>query len=341
MSNVYENFKGDFIIELKKDLDFEFTKEKVDKVLLALDRVAFKYEFSVKSTELAVYEDPIPKLVRLYLAVKAVEGRSRGTIEGYERILMLFFLWVRKPPEKIVANDIRIWLYDYKQRKNIQDGTLDSYRACVCRFFKWASDNEYIKKNPAQPIQPIKCEQKTRNALSQLELETLRSACKTHRDRAMLEFLYSTGCRVSEMIAVKLSDINWDSKIVTLFGKGRKQRMSFINARCEIALKKYLSERRWAGEYLFVSERSYIGAQKPLKKEAIEKWLRLLSASAGFNKRVTPHIIRHTTATIALQNGMPIEDISKLLGHSNMATTMIYAKTSTDRVYSNHRRCVI
>ena len=177
--------------------------------------------------------------------------------------------------------------------------------------------------------------------MSQLELEHLRAACITKRDRALVEFMYSTGCRVSELTNAKLSDIDWETKSVHLFGKGKKHRMSFMNARCEVTLKEYLETRTDDVAYLFVSTRKYAGKPKPLTKSAIERVVKILSNRAGMNKKVTPHVLRHTTATTAVQNGMPIEDISKLLGHASVATTMIYAKTSTDKVYSNHRRCVI
>lgn len=341
MKNTYEQFKAEFLVELKRTLKSQFVKSNIDPITVALDRAAFGYEFEPKTKALAVYNDPIPRLVRLYVAVKSTEGLSSGTIDNYERVLCMFFLWVRRPPEEIVANDIRMWLYEYGQSKHIQDGTLDQYRAYICRFFRWAAENEYLKRNPAQPIRPIKCEKKTRSAMSQLELENLRSVCGTKRDKAMIEFLYSTGCRVSELLSVKLSDIDWEAKTVHLLGKGKKHRLSFINARCEVALKAYLDSRSDQLEQVFVSERKYGGRPKQLTKEAVERVIKILSKAAGLNKKITPHVLRHTTATIAVQNGMPIEDISKLLGHASVATTMIYAKTSTDRVYSNHRRCVI
>lgn len=341
MKNTYEQFKADFLVELKKSLKSQFVKSNIDPIIVALDRAAFGYEFEPKTKALAVYNDPIPRLVRLYVAVKSTEGLSAGTIENYERVLCMFFLWVRRPPEEIVANDIRMWLYEYGQSKQIQNGTLDQYRAYICRFFRWAAENEYLKRNPAQPIRPIKCEKKTRSAMSQLELENLRSVCETKRDKAMIEFLYSTGCRVSELLAVKLSDIDWEAKTVHLLGKGKKHRISFINARCEVALKAYLDSRSDQLEQVFVSKRKYGGRPKQLTKEAVERVIKIISKAAGLNKKITPHVLRHTTAIVAVQNGMPIEDISKLLGHSSVATTMIYAKTSTDRVYSSHKRCVV
>lgn len=208
----------------------------------------------------------------------------------------------------------------------------------ICWFFGWAHKEEYITHNPATSIKPIKHEVKERQVLTQLELEYLRKAYKTARQKAILEFLYSTGCRVSELTLVKKSDIDWKENTVHLFGKGQKHRTSFINAKAEVAIKDYLASRFDESEYLFVSERMPI---HPLQKSSIEKIIRELAAASDVTKHVTPHILRHTCATQALESGMPVEDVSKLLGHSQINTTMIYAKASLDKVQNEHRRCVV
>lgn len=163
-------------------------------------------------------------------------------------------------------------------------------------------------------------------------------ACRTPREKAMLEFFYSTGCRVSELCNVKKSDIDWRENSVHLFGKGKKHRTSFINAKCEVALTEYIAQRKDECEYLFVSERA---PHDKLEKASIEKAIKKLAERAGINKRVTPHILRHTTATQAVNNGMAIEEVSKLLGHASISTTMVYAKVSTENVQTHHAKCVI
>lgn len=152
--------------------------------------------------------------------------------------------------------------------------------------------------------------------------------------------LYSTGCRVSELAILKRSDIDWHEKSVHLYGKGRKHRTSFINAKAEVALIRYLDSRNDDSEFLFVSSRR---PYRNLKKEGIEKIVRTIGhrSSCKTNKTITPHVLRHTTATTALQSGMPIEDISKLLGHESIDTTMIYAKTSLENVQAGHRKHIV
>lgn len=170
-------------------------------------------------------------------------------------------------------------------------------------------------------------------------MEYLRLACKTPRDLAILEFLYSTGARVSEPIIVKKSDIDWYDKSVSLFGKGMKQRTSFLNAKAEVAIKRYLESRTDDNEYLFVSIKK---PYKQLTKDAVERMVRIIANNTPqVKKKVTPHIFRHTTATTALQSGMPIADISKLLGHESIDTTMIYAKSSLEDVRTGHKKHIV
>jgi integrase/recombinase XerD len=160
------------------------------------------------------------------------------------------------------------------------------------------------------------------------------------RERAIIEFLYSTGARVSELTIIKKSDINWYEKSVYLFGKGRKHRISFLNAKAEVALMKYLESRDDDCEYLFATIKK---PHRNLSKDGVEKIVRNIAhrASDNIGKHITPHILRHTTATTALQSGMPIADISKLLGHESIDTTMIYAKSSLEDVRSGHKKHII
>lgn len=267
-------------------------------------------------------------------------GLSDGTLNNYKLILELFFNQVMKPPELIEPNDIRMFLFIYQQDHGVSFRTLDKYREYIARFFAWANNEEYIQNNPAKHIPAIKHEVKPRMALSQIELEYIRNSCETLRETAIIEILYSTGCRVSELVALQKTDVNWHEKTVHLYGKGRKHRTSFINAKAEVALLKYLDSRNDSSNYLFVSERR---PYKNLTKEDIEKIVREIGnrAFCKTNKNITPHILRHTTATTALQNGMPIADISQLLGHENIDTTMIYAKSSLENVQAGHKKYIV
>lgn len=333
---MYEQFRNHFTVALSGN----FSNEVISIILDTLDRVAFDYEIRRKNTKLIIYNEDLPEVVKTYLVCKKMEGLSDGTLENYTRYLRMFFKSLKKSPEQVTANDIRVYLYCYQKERSVTNRSLDKYREYISRFYQWACDENYIQSNPARTIKPIKYEIKPRQALSQMELEYIRMACTSVREKAIIEFLYSTGCRVSELSIVKKCDIDWNNKSVHLFGKGNKHRISFLNAKAEVAIKEYLNERNDHNEYLFVSERK---PHNQLKKPGIEKIVRNISrkASVNISKHVTPHVLRHTTATTAIQNGMPIEDISKLLGHSKIDTTMIYAHTSIEHVQLEHKKYII
>lgn len=335
MMNVYEQMKNGFLLELN---ELNISCDLMVKIAQALDRTAYNYTISTKETALTVAEDPIPALVKTYIVVKKTEGLSNGTIANYAYILKLFFVWCRKQPNEVTSNDIRMFIYDYGRKRRISDRTLDKYREYICWFFHWAHTEEYISRNPGRAVKGIKYEQKERQSLTQIELEYLRLACSTLRERAIIEFLYSTGCRVSELTGVKLADVDWKQNTVHLFGKGKKHRTSYINAKCEVALKEYMRSREDECEYLFVTERK---PMRGIDKSSVEKTVRQLGERAKIGRTITPHILRHTTATQAVNNGMAIEDVSKLLGHASVATTMIYAKVSRENVHNQHIKCII
>lgn len=335
--NGYEQMKNSFLAELNRVMP-DVSGQTICAIGDALDKAAYPFEITTKETAIALREELIPEVVKIYIAVKKTEGLSHDTLSNYARILQQFFLRIKKQPEDVIANDIRMFLYNYQQHRDVSNATLEKYREMICWFFAWAHREEYIQRDPSRSIKSIKAEVKERQALTQLELEHLRLACRSPREKAMLEFMYSTGCRVSELCAVKISDLNMSEKSVYLYGKGRKHRTSFMNARCEVALEEYLRCRKGNSEYLFVSNRQ---PYEKLTKAAVEKIIRELASRSSVTKHVTPHVLRHTTATQAVNNGMPIEDVSKLLGHASIATTMIYAKVSKENVQTQHTKCVI
>lgn len=333
---MYEQFKHQVIISLSS----RFSLEDLKLISKSLDIAAYDYEFSKKETSVAIYNSELPEMAKTFLVCKKIEGLSEQTLYNYGIILKNFFFELQKSPEQINTNDIRVYLYRYQEQRKITNRSLDKIRQALCSFFQWASGEGYLQSNPMNTIKKIKYEKKQRTSLSQIELEYIRESCVTLKEKAIVEFLYSTGCRVSELAAVKENDIDWDKKTVILFGKGSKYRKSYLNAKAEFSLKKYLESRTDTNAYLFVSDRK---PHNQMHKAGLEKIVREISKriTVDIGKDITPHIFRHTTATTAINNGMPFQEVSELLGHADISTTMIYAHTSTENVQSNHRKYVI
>lgn len=331
---MYNKFKA----QLTENLLNIFTTDQIKLILDQLDVVAYEYDFVLKERGLVIYEDGIPEILKTFIACKKVEGMADGSLENYFLILKKLFSFTQKPLDKIGANDIRVFLFNYQKEKNISNRTLDQYQTFIKTFFSWCVNEGYLEKDIARKLKAIKYERKERSALSQFELEILRNVCETSRDRAIVEFIYSTGCRVSELCGAKLDDVNWNNKSVQLFGKGSKYRTSYLNAKAVYYLKEYLKDRKGESEYLFVGMRYPYGK---LNKDTVDKRFRELSDLAKIGRKIHPHLLRHTAASIGLQNGMPITDIQKLLGHERLDTTMIYAKTNQKDVQHNHAKYIV
>ena len=235
-------------------------------------------------------------------------------------------------------NDVKAYLYNFQKTRNVSNRTLDSVRSVLSSFFSWASAEGYLDKNVMISVKPIKYRRKQRGSLDDYELEKLRSACDTIRDEALVEFLYSTGCCVSELVNVNKEDVNIKDGKVTLIGKGDKERKSYLTAHASLALQEYLKSMDDDNNALFVSK---VKPHNRLKKGAIEKIIDELGVKAGIEKKVYPHLIRHTTATMGLQHGMDVTEIQKMLGHANIETTMIYAEVNQNDVKTSHKKYII
>ena len=314
----------------------DMSEEELSRIKQELSIFMSGWDVKKRSTELAVYEE-CPVAFKAYLVTKKIEGRSPKTLDLYKLVLEDMIRTIRKELATITTNDLRFYLYNLKDQRNISDRTLDHRRLILSGFFTWCYDEKYIPSNPTASLSPIKYEVTPRKSMTDTQMERMRDACKTAREKAILEVLYSTGCRCSELTNLKRSDIDLTTREVKLYGKGRKHRKSYINARAEIALKNYLAERTDAEEWLFVSERK---PHHQLTKSGIEKIIHILGDRAGI-KDAYPHRIRHTFATDALNRGMPVTDLQILMGHESIDTTTIYAKASQLSISTNHHKYVI
>lgn len=334
----YEKMRNSYMMKLNGII----SKERMELVLMLLDDVAQDYDVRTKCTELTtdVVWEELPEPAKIYLVVRKTEGLAEKTLQQYHDKLKLFFRILKKPLHNITANDIRVAFYEYQKLHNASNRTLDTFRACIIPFFKWCHAEGYIDKDPTLNIKPIKYQRETREPLTHLQMEYVRQHCINAREKALVEFIYSTGCRISEVVNVKLSDIDFDNKKLSVVGKGNKKRTVFLNAKAIVALKEYMATRDDEYDCLFVSEYS---PHKPLKsKEALERTIKRISDRAKCDTGVdfTPHHLRHTVATHMLDSNVRIEYISQILGHSSLSTTMIYAKINPKDAETAYRKAI-
>lgn len=336
--NGYESFKTEFVSHLT---NIDLPDGVMEKILHAADLTAQRYTIARTETSIIAAENSFPEVAKLFLVARTVEERSKNTIDLYRYTLTKFFNAIRKPVGQISSNDIRLYLANYKSLRQVKNITIATIRNIIGNFFEWCTFSGYLSVNPVKFIMKVKTEKHPRSAMSSIELEHLRSVCCTLREKAMIDFLFSTGCRVSEMCNAKIANINWlDHSIYIEHGKGDVSRTVYLNAEAEVSLRAYLSSRKRQSVYIFTAERN-ISGDNPLCSRQIQKIVRKIQARAEVVKtHVTPHILRHTMATTALGNGMPIEQVQQLLGHANINTTLIYAKVNQSDVQRSHQRYV-
>ena len=327
-----------FTDEFMSRIEGRIPNEYIRIIMGELSDMLTRYNVEPVCTDIELYEGYLPECFKAFFVTKKIEGKSDKTLALYMLRLKEFFYVIRKPIETITSNDVKAYLYNYQKARNVSNRTLDSVRSVLSSFFSWASAEGYLEKNIMISVKPIKYRRKQRGSLDDYELEKLRSACETIRDEALVEFLYSTGCRVSELVNVNKEDVNIKDGEVTLIGKGDKERKSYLTAHASLALQEYLKSRDDDNNALFVSK---VKPHNRLKKGAIEKIIGELGVKAGIEKKVYPHLIRHTTATMGLQHGMDVTEIQKMLGHANIETTMIYAEVNQNDVKTSHKKYII
>ena len=332
-----ENFANEFVSKL----DGKISDEALRTVLQELQVFASNYDINQRETHVVPYQSNIPDCYRVYMVAKKIEGMSPESMKTYNFYLTDFFEHINRPFEQVTTNDIRIYLYKTQKRTGISNRTLDGKRLVINTFMDWCWKEGYIPNNPCASIKPIKFEEKPREPLSNMELEIVRDACENYRDKAMIELFYSTVCRLSEMVNLKISDIDFTSKEVHLFGKGSKHRTSYLNAKAEYMLKKYFELERPKES---ISDSVFVIFRKPyneMHKESIYARIKAIQKRSGIERSLFPHLLRHTMATDALNRGMNVAEVKEILGHEKLDTTMIYAKISHDSVKFNHKRYIV
>ena len=272
----------------------------------------------------------------LYLNAKKIEGCSERTIQYYRVTIERMLQSVTDPIRKMTTEEIRQYLVEYQQINNCSKVTVDNVRRNISSFFAWLEEEDYILKSPMKRIHKIKTKQQVKEIISDEAIEQLRDHCKCPRDLAMIDLLYSTGIRVGELVNLNREDIDFEARDCVVFGKGDKERRVYFDAKAKLHLQVYLDSRTDNNPALFVS---LDAPYDRLKISGVEIRLRELGRSLQLN-RIHPHKFRRTMATRAIDKGMPIEQVQKILGHSQIDTTMQYAIVNQNNVRTSHQKFI-
>ena len=276
------------------------------------------------------------EFLEMFLDAKRVEGCSERTIQYYKVTAEHMLSQTKKEIRKITTDEMRSYLADYQKRNNCSNVTIDNIRRNISSFFTWLEEEDYILKSPMRRIHKIKTKTVVKSVITDEGIEQLRDHCTQIRDLAMIDLLCSTGMRVGELVKLNREDINFNERECIVFGKGNKERIVYFNARAKIHLQQYLSSRKDRNKALFVS------LAKPhnrLQISGVEVRLRKIGHSSKI-ARVHPHKFRRTLATMAIDKGMPVEQVQKLLGHVKIDTTMHYAMVNQNNVKLSHRKYI-
>lgn len=271
-----------------------------------------------------------------FLAAKKIDGLAAKTLKNYREMLAAFAASVDKPAARITVDDIRGYIGQLAAR-GLRDSSVQTHINTLRSFFAWLELEDMIRKNPMRKIKSLKIDRMAaRRPLEPEEMERLRDSCQTYKERALVEFMASSGCRLSEVIGIRMDQVDWQRRSVTVLGKGHKERTVYFSVRAKLMLQEYISNRR-GGIALFASSRTPYG---PMSPRAVEKVLQRIGERAGIARRIHPHILRHTFATAALKGGMDLTIIQRLLGHTDPKTTMIYAELQPETVRYAYERVV-
>lgn len=324
-----QNFITDIIQRMLPYLN----NAQYEKLQEVLQHTLADYEITQKQN--AEKESKVD-LVELFLSAKRVEGCSEKSLKYYKATIDTMLDELQIDVKHIVTEDIRSYLTEYQERKGSSKVTIDNIRRILSSFFSWLEDEDYILKSPVRRIHKVKAATNIKETYSDEALELMRDNCTELRDLAMIDMLASTGMRVGEMVLLNRSDIDFNERECIVFGKGSKERIVYFDARTKIHLQNYLESRTDGNPALFVSLKA---PHERLQIGGIEVRLREFGRQLGLPK-VHPHKFRRTLATMAIDKGMPIEQLQQLLGHKKIDTTMQYAMVKQSNVKIAHRKYI-
>lgn len=324
--------KNNLIRTINSEMNSYLNNYQLEKLNEILEYSFYNYDV----IELEKNKKETENYIELFIASKKVEGCSDRTLNYYLTTIDNMMENIDKDIKTIDTNDLRNYLTEYQKKNNCSKVTIDNVRRILSSFFSWLEDEDYIIKSPIRRIHKIKTTKVVRETYTDETLEKLRDGCIEIRDLAMIDFLTSTGVRVGELVKLNKEDINFEDRSCIVFGKGSKEREVYFDARTKLHLEKYLSERNDANPALFVS---LLSPYERLEISGVEIRLRKLGNDLEL-QRVHPHKFRRTMATKAIDKGMPIEQVQRLLGHAKIDTTLQYAMVNQNNVKLSHHRYI-
>ena len=324
----------------------ELMAEVMQQMLPYLDNAQLKqlrqvmehtlFHYDISDSKVKPEEDDSGALVAFFIAAKRIEGCSEKTLKYYQTTIDAMVSSLGKNVRHIVTEDLRAYLTKYQSKNQSSRVTIDNIRRILSSFFSWLEDEDYIIKSPVRRIHKVKTASSIKETYSDEDLEKMRDSCEDLRDLAMIDMLASTGMRVGEMVLLNRDDINFAERECVVFGKGDKERIVYFDARTKLHLQEYLNSRTDDNLALFVTLRS---PHERIRIGGIEYRLREMGKRLNIPK-VHPHKFRRTLATLAIDKGMPIEQLQRLLGHQRIDTTLQYAMVKQSNVKIAHRKYI-
>ena len=326
--------KEKIISEIIREMISSLNNEQLSKLKTTLE--IYLYNVSIEAKQEADTEKKEVDYLEVFLSAKRIEGCSEKTLIYYKNTIQQMLDSIGKSVCTIVTEDLRTYLAEYQKEKQSSKVTIDNIRRIFSSFFSWLEDEDYIIKSPVRRIHRIKAASTIKETYTDEQLESMRDDCDNPRDLALIDILASTGMRVGELVLLNRDDISFDERECIVFGKGDKERMVYFDARTKIHLQNYLDSRTDNNEALFVSLKA---PYNRMKIGGIELRLREMGKRLNIEK-VHPHKFRRTLATVAIDKGMPIEQLQKLLGHQRIDTTLQYAMVKQSNVKIAHRKYI-
>lgn len=313
-----------------------FPQAERDAIREVLLRELEQVEIAPRESDGARCKRENNELEQAFIAAKRLEGCSEKSLSYYHSTLLKLLTALDKPMDAITTADIRSYLASIQEIRSLSRVTIDNIRRIFSSFFSWLEDEDLIRKSPVRRIRKVRAESLIKEVLTDENLEVLRDSCIESRDLAMIDLLVSTGIRVGELVKMNRQDIDFQERQCVVFGKGNKEREVYFNARAKIHLLNYLRERSDDNPALFVSLHA---PHSRLTIGGVESRLRALGSRANIH-HIHPHKFRRTMATMAIDKGMPIEQVQRLLGHVRVDTTLHYAQVNQSNVKLAHRKYI-